>query len=135
MKKEDIPQDYGHLSKLTREVCYAVNEQGEYSTELSTGWEVKASALDAHWQHIEQRIVDARKAVVEGRSSPLHYYMELHLMDVPVLAQYAGFWTWTVRRHLKPATFGRLAERRLRRYAEVFNISVDKLKSPFDDEA
>ena len=41
MKKEDIPQDDGALNKLTREVVYATDSAGNYTTELSTGWEVK----------------------------------------------------------------------------------------------
>jgi hypothetical protein len=37
MKKEDIPQDDGALNKLTKEVVYAVDSSGNYTTELSTG--------------------------------------------------------------------------------------------------
>jgi len=46
MKKEDIPQDDGALNKLTREIVYATDSTGNYTTELSTGWDVKAKALD-----------------------------------------------------------------------------------------
>ena len=36
MKKEEIPQDDGALNKLTKEVVYAVDGSGKYSSELST---------------------------------------------------------------------------------------------------
>lgn len=134
MKKDEIPQDYGHLSKLTKEVCYAVNDQGEYTTDLSTGWEVKASALDAHWKAIEARIQNAREAVQRGEASPLLYYMEKHLMDPVVLAKYTGIWTWRVKRHLKAGVFAGLSDKTLRKYAEAFNLSVETLKLPLSDE-
>jgi len=50
MKKEEIPQDDGALNKLTKEVVYAVDSSGNYSTELSTGWDVKIKALDVAWE-------------------------------------------------------------------------------------
>ncbi|HMJ46491.1 MAG TPA: hypothetical protein VK498_04135, partial [Ferruginibacter sp.] len=63
MKKEDIPQDKSALNKLTKEVVYAVDNAGNYTTELSTGWEVKANALDVAWKDIEQRIQNAKQKV------------------------------------------------------------------------
>src|SRR5436190_22931973 len=91
MKKEEIPQDNGALNKLTREVCYVVDEKGNYTTALSSGWEVKATALDATWKDIDQRILAVKKEVLEGRSSPIRYFMELRLMDPEILSAYTGF--------------------------------------------
>jgi hypothetical protein len=130
MNKKEIPQDYGHLSKLTKEVCYAVNDKGEYTTELSTGWEVKASALDAHWKDIEVRIREAKERVIRGEASPILYYMELNLMDPGVLCKYTGFWQWQLKRHVKPDVFARLSPRKLQRYADAFNISIETLQLP-----
>jgi hypothetical protein len=127
MKKEEVPQDPGSLGKVTKEVCYATDSSGKYTTELSQGWEVKAGALDVAWQDIGERVAAAREKVMQGTASPLLYYMELKLMDVAVLAGYTGFWKWQVRRHLRPAVFNQLSERKLRRYAEVFEVSVPEL--------
>ncbi|HTR32064.1 MAG TPA: hypothetical protein VMH27_22485 [Puia sp.] len=127
MKKEEVPQDPGSLGKVTKEVCYATDSSGRYTTELSQGWEVKAGALDVAWQDIGERVAAAREKVWRGAASPLLYFMELKLMDVAVLAGYTGFWKWQVRRHLRPAVFKRLSERKLRRYAEVFEVSVPEL--------
>lgn len=129
MKKEEVPQDPGSLGKVTKEVCYATDASGKYSTELSEGWEVKAGALDVAWQDIAERVAEAKEKVRQGKASPLLYFMELKLMDTHVLAGYTGFWNWQVRRHLKPAVFNKLSERKLRRYAEVFEISIPELKS------
>src|ERR1700686_1927587 len=102
MKKKDIPQDLGPLSKITKEVCYAVDDTGKYTTELSQGWEVKTNALDAAWKDIEERVGAAKQKVNKKEASPLLYFMELRLMDVPIVAAYTGFWKWQVRRHMKP---------------------------------
>jgi hypothetical protein len=55
--------------------------------------------------------------------------MELKLMDVKVVAAYSGFRRWQVRRHLRPAIFKKLSDQRLQRYAAVFEVSVNDLKS------
>jgi hypothetical protein len=125
MKKEEVPQDMGSLGKITKELCYATDDSGKYTTELSQGWEVKAGALDVAWQDIEERIAAAREKVLRQEASPLLYFMELKLMDIGVLAGYTGFWKWQVRRHLRPGVFEKLSARKLRRYAEVFDVSVN----------
>ena len=129
MNKEDVPQDLSSLGKITKEVCYATDASGKYTTELSKGWEVKMSALDVAWQDIGERVAAARAKVLKQEASPLLFFMELKLMDVGVLAAYTGFWKWQVRRHLRPEVFKKLSDRRLRRYAEVFDISIDDLNT------
>ena len=129
MKKDEIPQDPSALDKLTKEVCYAVDESGKYTTELSTGWEVKAKALDVAWEDIEQRIANAKQKVLNNEASPLLFFMEWRLMDVPIVAAYTGFWKWTVKQHMKPNVFNKLNEKKLQRYAEAFNVSVEELKT------
>ncbi|HEY8657559.1 MAG TPA: hypothetical protein VIL78_00880 [Hanamia sp.] len=129
MKKEDVPQDLSSLGKITKEVCYATDDSGKYVTELSNGWDIKITALDATWQDIEGRIVAAREKVLNMEASPLLFFMERGLMDIGILAGYTGFWKWQIKRHLKPAIFKNLPDIKLRRYAEVFNVSVDDFKN------
>jgi len=128
MKKEEIPQDDGALNKLTKEVVYAVDSEGRYTTALSTGWNVKATALDVAWKDIEERVALARQKVLNKEVSPLLYFMELNLMDTATLAAYTGFWKWTIQRHMKPSVFNQLPEKKLQQYATAFNISVAELK-------
>ena len=135
MKKEDIPQDDGALNKLTREVVYAVDSSGNYATELSTGWKVKTTALDLAWTDIEQRIENARQKVINNEASPILFFIELRLMDIGIVAAYTGFWKWTIKQHLKPAAFKKLSEKKLKKYAEAFNISVEELKTMTVHEA
>ncbi len=129
MKKEEIPQDDGALNKLTKEVCYAVDKDGKYVTELSTGWNVKATALDVAWEDIEQRVQSAKQKVLDKQASPLLYFMELRLMDLAIVSAYTGFWKITIKQHLKPAVFERLSEKKLEKYATAFNVSIADLKT------
>ena len=129
MKKEEIPQDRGALGKITGEVVYAVDESGKYGTALSNGWEVKSSALEVAWKDVEQRIEMARQKVINKEASPILFFMELRVMDIGIVSAYTGFWKWQVKRHLKYPVFEKLSEARLAKYAALFEVSVQDLKS------
>lgn len=135
MKKEDVPQDLGALGKVTKEVCYATDESGKYTTQLSNGWDVKATALDTAWQQVEERIAEAKQKVLNNEASPILFFMEKALMDIEILAGYTGFWQWQVKRHLKPDVFNSLTESKLQKYADVFNVSIANLKTITVNEA
>ncbi len=129
MKKEDVPQNLSALGKITKEVCYATDTSGKYVTELSDGWDVKISALDVAWQDIKQRIESAKKNVLDNKASPILFFMELRLMDIKILSKYTGFWQWQIKKHLNPSVFNNLSEKKLNKYAEAFNITLDELKT------
>lgn len=130
MQKKDVPQDKSNLSLTNmKELCYAVDSDGKYATELSSGWEPKTIALSNAIQEIEERVADAKKRVQEGTTSPIEYYMELHKMDVPILASYVGMWQWRVKRHFKPSVFKKLRNKTLRKYATVFDVTVAQLQN------
>lgn len=135
MKKEDIPQDLSALGKITREVVYATDNAGNYTTELSKGWDVKITALNTAWEDIEERIETAKQKVLNNEASPLLYFMEKALMDIKLVADYTGFWGWQVKKHMKPAAYKKLTEKQLQRYAEIFNVSVDELNKLETHEA
>lgn len=129
MKKEEIPQDLGALGKITGEIVYAVDESGKYTTSLSNGWEVKSSALEVAWKDVEVRIAAAREKVNNKEASPILFFMELRVMDIPIVAAYTGFWKWQVKKHMQYASFQKLKESKLTRYAELFEVTVSDLKT------
>lgn len=135
MNKENVPQDLGALGKLTTEVCYVTDENGKYVTELSNGWKIKSDALDVAWHDIEEKVAAAKQKVLNGEASPLLFFMELRVMDIGILSAYTGFWKWTIKRHMKPQVFKKLPDEKLKRYAEVFEISVEQLKTMNAHEA
>lgn len=130
MKKEEVPQDKGNLSKSDmKELCYATDENGEYTTALSTGWEPKTIALDNSIQDINERIEQAKNEVRVGLASPIVYFMELHKMDWNILSSYVGMWRWRVKRHAKPSVFNKLNDGILKKYADAFEIPTTELKN------
>lgn len=133
MKKDEIPQDDGALGRIAKEVTYVVDEQGKYSTGHSTGWQVKTEALDVALGDVEKKIQAARDKVMRGEASPLLYYMEKGIMDVGILSSYTGFWKWTVKKHMKPSVFKKLPDGKLKKYAELFEVSLEKLRNPFEN--
>lgn len=127
MKKKELPQDKSALDGVSKELCYALDEDGNYTTDLSKGWEVKASALDVAWDDIKERVEEAKAKVLSGEVSPILYYMEKNLMDLSILADYTGFWQWQIKRHFKPSRFQKLSKKKLQKYAAAFDISVEEL--------
>lgn len=129
MKKSEVPQDDSFLRDISRELCYAKNENEKYETALSKGWNVKHEALVVAWEDINERLELAREQVMKGRKSPIYYFMEKNLMDVALLSAYTGFWKCTIRRHFKPKVFAKLSDKKLAKYALAFDLSVDQLKN------
>ena len=129
MKKDEIPQDRSNLESADfKELCYAVDDEGNYITAQSTGWDPKTIALDNAILDINERVEVARQKVIANQTSPIEYYMELHKMDLSILSSYVGIWKWRVKRHFKPSVFKNLKTSTLEKYAKVFEISVNDLQ-------
>lgn len=129
MKKSEVPQDASFLRDISREVCYAKNEDEKYETTLSRGWNIKHEALLLAWEDISERQQHARQQVSKGLKSPIYYFMEKNLMDLALLSAYTGFWKITIKRHFKPKVFAKLSHKKLLRYARAFDLSVAQLKN------
>jgi hypothetical protein len=127
MKKKDVPQDEGLMDGRFEDVCYALDEDGNYVPVLSAGWEPKNQAMRQAWEAIEEEIEEARQKVLSGQVSPVYFFMVKNMMNVKLLSEYAGIPKRKVKQHLKPGQFAGLEEETLQRYAEAFNISTDRL--------
>ena len=129
MDKKDLPQDDSSLVGHFKEVNYVKNTDGKYEKGLSSGWDVKSEALNNAWEDIEQRKKEAKESVKSGDKSPIFYFMELKLMDFQILSAYTGFWSFTIKRHLKPSVFKKMSDSKLQKYADAFEITLDELKN------
>ena len=129
MKIDEVPQDRGMMNDHRKEVCYAVDDQGNYVLAGSAGWDPKNIANGQAWELIDKAAGAALQRVRRGQASPLSYHMARHQMSVGLLAKYAGVGRLKVWLHLKPGPFRRLSPAGLQRYAEVFDISVRELKT------
>ena len=130
MKESEVPQDKSNIQSLNmRELCYATDEKGNYTTALSSGWEPKTIALNNVLEDIKERTEEARQQVINGDASPVVYFMELSKMDISILAGYVGMWQWRIKRHFKPKVFAGLSDKVLQKYATAFLITTDELKN------
>lgn len=128
MKIEQVPQDAGKLDG-EKELCYAVDEKGNYVTVQSSGWRAKNITLDQAWDYIKEQVDEARKQIQAGKQSNLAYFMAINQMDIKLLASYSGFSRWKIKKHLKPKHFNQLDSEILKQYASIFRVPVDQLKA------
>lgn len=128
MKENEVPQELGALGGLT-ELCYATDEEGNYTTLQSVGWDVKTTAIRASMVLFAEQMEEARQQALSDKRSPLPYYMLKNRMDYGVLAASVGLPVWLVKLHSRPFFFKRLSKKRLEQYAEVLGITVERLTS------
>ncbi|MNK18802.1 hypothetical protein D3C87_370140 [compost metagenome] len=130
MKKQNLPQDESSLQAANMtELLYVTDENDNYTTANSIGWDAKKAALDESMELINERIEEAKQNVSNNIVSPIIYFMEFNKMDFQVLAAYVDKWQWTVKRHSKPHVFKKLSDSTLKKYADAFGVSVDELKN------
>ena len=139
MKRNQVPQDDEQLFEgRTREVCYAVDDDGRYVQVLSTGWDPKNAALRQTWDTINEETQKILRQVQEEKISPIAFFMAQGLFDIKLLSDYTGIPKRKIKTHLTPETFRRLDQETLQAYADAFDMSVDDLKNcrnandPFD---
>ena len=129
MKAKEVPQDDENLLEgKFKDPIYTLDENGNYTTSYSVGWDVKNTVLKNAWGVINEKMEQARQEVLNGKASPIKYYMEKTIMDASLLAKYTGFWKWTVKKHLKPKGFNKLSKEALQKYADIFDLTVEELK-------
>lgn len=128
MKAKEVPQDDADMMRgKWKDPIYTVNEKGEYTTSYSLGWDVKNAVMQQAWDNINEKVEGVRQKVIDGKLSPIAYYMEKNIMDSSLLAKYMGIWHWKVKRHLKPKYFNRLPEETVEKYAEIFDLTSAEL--------
>jgi hypothetical protein len=131
MQKDEVPQDkkiiHGEDNSLVK-LLYVTDKTGHYETTKYTGWDAENLAMSQAWDDIDEKIAITYQKVKSGELSPIAYYMEKSLLDLPTLAAYVGYWKFRVKRHLQMPVFKTLSAAQLSRYATVFNITTDQLK-------
>jgi hypothetical protein len=128
MKIEEVPQDKGYLIEgRISDLNYALDKNGHYTSTQSRGWQPKNEAITMAWEVVYDRAEEARRQVLDGNLSPIAFYMELNVMNVSILASYAGVSRWKVKRHLKMKHFKKLEPEMLAKYAATLNITTAEL--------
>jgi hypothetical protein len=128
MRKNQVPQDQSRTYAGHKKVIYAVNQQGDYETVESSGWEPEESVTRAAVEELVELTAKARENVEQGVSSTLEYYMYSRRFDITGLSQATGFFKWQVKRHLKAKIFKRLSDKKLSIYSDALGLSINELK-------
>lgn len=136
MKKGEVPQDKVYMQKgKIRDLCYVVDDNGEYTTELSLGWDPKNDAITQAWSDINEKLEKVILRLIDGKTSPVEYYMVKNIMNTGMLSKYTGIRKWQIRRHFKPSVFAGLPDGILENYASTFKISVEQLRNPLPEKS
>ncbi|MGC4118877.1 MAG: hypothetical protein QM765_30795 [Myxococcales bacterium] len=128
MKKDQVPQDKNAFDFVPLGY-YAVDEKGEFHCVSSVGWQATNENWGERLDEMREVYLAARAQVERGEKSPLHYHMAVRRFEPRLLASYLGLWTFQVKRHLKPKVWARLSPAMYERYAKLFAITVEELKT------
>ena len=130
MKVKEVPQDDIKTFKgFGTKAMYAVDENGQYTTIPTSGWEVEEVVLRDVVDDFAKLAEEAKSRAIRGNTSPIEYLMNKYFMDLPALAAGMGLAKWRVKRHFNPLVFNKLNNEILQRYADFFNLDVDELKN------
>lgn len=128
MKVDEVPQDLKYFQNtVMRDVTYAVDENGNYTSVLSDGWSVKNDALELAMDNIYEGCEEIRQRVLAGETSLLEYYAAKNIMDIDLLSDYTGISKRNIRKHFDPKVFAQLDQKTLEKYADVLRITVEEL--------
>ncbi len=130
MKIKEVPQDNIKTFKgFGTKAMYAVDENGQYTTIPTSGWEVEEVVLRDVVDDFAKLAEEAKSGVIRGNTSPIEYLMNKYFMDLPALAAGMGLAKWRVKRHFNPKVFNKLNNEMLQRYADFFDLDAVELKN------
>lgn len=125
MKVNEVPQDDANLfDGKTRDVQYAVDENGKYTTVMSVGWDPKNTVMMQAWELEKEKMDIAWAQVEEGKKSPLYYHMIRCLMTTKLVSSYTGFSRRKIKKHFKPKVFNALSDDALEKYLYAFGLKT-----------
>ena len=129
MKAKEVPQDLKYYKDfVVRDLAYAVDDEGHYTSVVSDGWVVKNDMLGIVWDDILAECEPIRQQVLAKELSPIAYHMKKNLLDISLLSGYAGIPKRKIKKHLRYEEFMKLDETTLQQYADALRITVEELK-------
>ena len=120
-------EDGDSLNEAHQRATYTRDSNGRLAIVKSRGWEPERIANAVAVDAVNEAITAARTQVRAGPVSVLAYHMARCHMNVRLLAAHTGFWSFQIRRHLRPAVFAQLPATALERYARAFGIGRAEL--------
>ncbi len=133
MKKKDTPQDCG-MYEGDVGITYASNELGTLEPTLSHGWHVTNTANAFFHESLRKQRKIILERITNGECSVLAYHMTAAKMDVDLLSSYSGFSRKVINKHLTPKAWGKITDKTLMVYADLFDLTMDNIKVIPDTE-
>ncbi|MDD5099342.1 MAG: hypothetical protein PHP66_00175 [Syntrophales bacterium] len=107
-------------------VICGIDDQGKYQTKLEKYDDhliLSVPFADA----FQEKAEEVKERILRNESSPIEYFMYKRLLEPKFLAQAMDIAVWRLKRHFKPNVFKKLDPGTLRKYANIFNVTVDDL--------
>jgi len=123
-------QEKNLVYTYNRELFYSFDKEKGFTKKVDYQYTANQAIIKQGWDAAEERLNDVKRQVIAGKRSPIAYFMEKKLMDIPILASYMNQQKWKIKWHLTNAGFNRMKRATLERYAEIFEISPEELKKP-----
>jgi len=120
--------------KQWRITHYSVDENNNYSSELKDDWGAKPIINKVPWDALEERLKMIAEKIKNKKTSPITYFMEKSFMDIPMVAAYLKIPKWKVKRHTKYNVFLKLKPDILKKYADLFEVSIDEFTNLTKDK-
>ena len=127
MRKLDIPQENNSTLDGQRKVMYGTNESGEFQR-VNYASSVEEFATITAVQEYEELQKECLEDIKNDIASPIKYFMYKNRMDLPTLCSGVGMFSFRVKRHLKMKHFNKLNDEILKKYSNLFDISLKELK-------
>jgi hypothetical protein len=119
VKENDARVDFDQHQLL----LYVEKEDGSYGP-LQTGAYLTKNYLDDFFQKRQNLETECMDKLRKGEISPVVYYMLLYNMTEADIAVRAGISRSNVMKHKTPSGFARATVDMVKRYADVFGVSV-----------
>jgi len=127
MKQINIPQEENSTLDGHQKVMYAPSSSGKFQT-FNYGSDVEEYATKLAVEEYEVLQKECLENIKNNISSPIEYFMYKNRMDIPTLASVVDFFQFKVKRHLKAKYFVKLDDKVLKKYSEIFGITLEELK-------
>lgn len=122
MKEKEARVDYPEHQLI----LYVEKKDGSYGP-LQTGSYITSEYLDDFWAKKRALADEYLAKIRRGEASPIAYHMILEELAPAELAARVGISTRKVLRHLEPRHFGTMSIDLLKRYCEVFDVSLGSM--------
>ncbi len=122
MKEKELYVDY-----TPQQAVYYVEKDDSSYGPIISGSQLSHDYLDDFYlkkKNLEKKL---RDQIANNEVSPVYYYMLLQEMGLGDLASRVGVSKRKLKKHFKPEYFAKLSLSMLKKYADVFDVSVSAM--------